>query len=159
MTRQEINDNIAIAQKYLERFHLLIPEKRLVLDCYLFPPFGGKSFYAQIEQKNGIYQANCAFTSYSDHMGLRSYSQLFTTVESADKQLSVKGDVYCKIVRVDTQLVNLLFQQANEYESSPTDNVVCIDGIYAGARLFCDGNIIKDIYIPNSEADSDLRGA
>lgn len=157
MLRQDIFQNINIAKNYLDRFHLLIPDEKIYIDCYCFPSFNWKAYYAQVYSENGIYSANCAYTHYADYYGLESYSQHFTAVEN-DKPPAKNTDIFCKCIFPDTKLINDLLTCAGEYtqtEHSAKGGIV-IDGITAGIRLFENGRIARDICLIDPDDDPPL---
>jgi len=134
MNENDIFKNIETAQKYLAKFHLLLPENKIVFDCCYFPPFAEKAFYAQVFCENNQYKAHCACTYYADFWGLESCSQTFQTVESADKHSAKVGNVICKILTLDSELTNDLIKTAEKCES--VYNEICIDGVSAFIRIF-----------------------
>lgn len=153
MSRQEILKNIEIARKYLDSFHLLLPNDKILFDCYCLPSFGFKAFYAQIYKTNGIFRANCAYTHYADYLGLESYSVCFANIEK-DKHTAKKADVICKSVFPDPDIINTLSKYAGEFtsvEHFANENTIILDGISAGIRFFETGCLIHDIYLIDSE--------
>lgn len=146
MTQKEINENIEIARRYLNSFHLLLPDDEVLFDCYCLPSFGTKAFYAQITIKNGVYRAGCAYTHYADHLGNKSSSRNFADIEKDDHPAR-KNDVFCKIIFPKPETVDSLISIAQKYTDKATHpkGGVIIDGMTAGIRSFDKGSIIRDI--------------
>ena len=157
MNKQQVTENIEIARKYLDSFHMLLPDDKLLFDCYCLPSFGQKAFYAQIYMTDGIYRANCAYTHYSDYSGIESYSCHFTTIEKK-KHPAVKSDVFCKIIFPAPETVGSLISTAQEYavKHDNYEEGTVIDGIIAGIRLFDNGTVIRDIVMINPDEPGPL---
>ena len=152
MNKQEVLENIEIARQYLDSFHMIIPDDKILFDCYSLPPHTWKAFYAQIYETNGIYRANCAYTYYVDCIGIESYSVDFSSIEK-EKHTAKKTDVICKSIFPDSDIANNLIKFANEFtsiERCDRESVV-IDGITAGIRLFKNGCMTRDICIINPD--------
>ncbi len=139
--------NIAVAQKYLHHFHLLMDSEAVCLDCCFFPAYAQKAFYLQVMKADDKFIGHCAFTYYADYLGLYSYSQSFLTVEKADKHNAKRGDVYCKIVQLDTAFINELIAETIAHIPSSSDSQTVIDGLYGNIRLFENGKVKKDILV------------
>ena len=146
MNKQQVLDNIEIARKYLESFHLLLPDDKLLFDCYCLPSFRWKSFYSQIYMIDGVYRANCAYTHYADYLGEESYSVHFTSIEK-EKHTAKSTDVICKSIFPAPDIISALFKYADDVTS--IDDIekesTVIDGITAGIRLYENGFITRDI--------------
>ena len=157
MNNQQVTENIEIARKYLDSFHMILPDDKLLFDCYCLPSFGQKAFYAQIYMTDGIYRANCAYTHYSDYLGMESYSCHFTAVENI-KHPAIQSDVFCKIIFPPPEKVDSLISIAQEYtaEDDPLEEGVVIDGMTAGIRLFDNGTVIRDIVMINPDEPGPL---
>ena len=139
--------NIAVAQKYLNHFHLLMDSGDVCLDCCFAPSYTQKAFYLQVMQADDKFIGHCAFTYYADYWGLYSNSQSFLTAEIADKHNAKRGDVYCKIVRLDAAFINELIKETIAYIPSSSDSQTVVDGFYGSIRLFENGKVKKDILI------------
>ena len=137
--------NIMIAQKYLKQFHLLMDPQSVILDCCYFPSHSDKAFYLQVKKDREQYLGHCAYTYYADYFEMESYSQSFLTVERADSNTAKRGDVICKILQLDTSLIEDLITAVQAYMPTPKDIKIVIDGIYANIRLFEKGEIVSDI--------------
>ena len=156
MNKQQVSKNIEIAKKYLETYHLLLPDDENIFDCYCLPPYRWKAFYAQIYKTDGIYRVNCAYTRYSDHFGEVSFSQPFTSVMT-DTHPSRKTDAFCKCFFPDADIIDDLIKCAENYDANenPIEERTVIDGVTAGVRIFENGFVAKDICLVSSDA-SDL---
>ncbi len=152
MTKEIIRENIEIARRYLNTFHLLLTDREIVSDCYCLPSLGWKAFYAQVFVGNGVYRANCAYTSYADHFGVKSNSCHFSEIER-DKHPARKNDVFCKTIFLDSERIDRLFHAAHVYSSGSriVKEGIVIDGITAGIRLFKNGIITHDICLIDPE--------
>ena len=157
MGKNYIYKNIDIAQHYLNEFHLLANGDTLVLDLCFLPPFKWKAYYMQITGKGGAYKAHCAYTRYADIHGLESYSQSFETVEKADVLSHKKGDVICKIIDSDPEIVLSVKDQILSAASQTTGNDgITLDGVYAAARLYHGGETSKECILTPADNDSPL---
>ena len=157
MGKNYIYKNIDIAQHYLNEFHLLANGDTLVLDLCFLPPFKWKAYYMQIIGKGGAYKAHCAYTRYADIHGLESYSQSFETVEKADVLSHKKGDVICRIIDIDPEMVLSITDRILSSASQATGNDgMTLDGIYAAARLYQCGEISKEIILTPADDDPPL---
>ena len=158
MTKKQIIEDIEIAKRYLDGFHLLVPENKILLDCIFIAPFHWKSFFIQVEIKNGKYHASCAFPHYSDFVGCESFSGSFENVEKKDRHAAIKGDVFCKIIQPDKHLIEAIIQQVKEYKAanSNMENIVVIDGITARVRLYEHGCVIRDVCLYPADNDEKL---
>lgn len=157
MTQQEIIENIEIARGHLGTYHLLLPDDEVLFDCYCLPSFRWKAFYAQVSVKNSVYRANCAYTRYADHSGLKSCSIHFTTIEKAEHPAR-KTDIFCKTIFPEAEAVDSLICAAQEYTDKATHpkGSMIIDGITAGIRLFDNGSIIRDIVLNDPDEPEPL---
>ena len=48
MNKQQVLENIEIARKHLDSFHLLLPDDKVIFDCYCLPSFRWKAFYGYV---------------------------------------------------------------------------------------------------------------
>lgn len=160
MNKQQVYENIEIARKYLETYHLLIPDDNVLFDCYCLPPSGEKSFYAQIYIVNGIYRANCAYTHYPDLLGIENYAAHFTSI-SKSYHAEHSNYVTCKCLFPEPNIINTLSEYANYVTSIERfeNKGTVIDGIAAGIRLFQNGDIIHDILLIDPEKPEPLLDA
>ena len=157
MTQQEINENIEIARRYLNSFHLLLPDDEVLFDCFCLPSFKYNAFYAQIYKINDVYRANCAYTRYADYLGIESYSCHFSSIE-IKKHPAKQNDVFCKIIFLNPEAVNSLISIAQDYtvkDNTPKEGMI-IDGITAGIRFFDNGTIFRDIVMINPDKPEPL---
>lgn len=156
MTNEEIYENISIARKELEELHLLVPDNEVFLDCFYFPPFTEKTYYAQIVKSESGYSAHIAYTYYADFWGLSSYSQPFKYVYSMEHSAKL-GRVICEIINLDAHLADDLKSIAEQYVATETENkeAVVIDGICCGIRLYENGSIRRTI-ISHNPPDDDI---
>ena len=140
MDKRYVYNNIDIARRYLNEFHLLAEGEPLVIDLCFLPPFKWKAYYMQIIGKNGSYRAHCAYTRYADALGNESFSQSFEAVEKADALASKKGDVICKTIDIEPETVMAVTEQIRSCapETEKLSGKV-IDGIWAAARLYRGG--------------------
>ena len=159
MTKQEIVNNIKIAKSYLSKYHLLIPEDDLIMECLFLPPFRLNTYFIQVFMKQSSYYAHCAYTRYTDFLGNTSYCQCFTTVEIADQQTAYRGDVICKCMKTDTQIIEEIIRSVKEDIVVKTREMTIIDGISASVRLYDKGNIIGDFCLNDPEIPSELLNA
>ena len=157
MNKQEININTAIARRYLDTYHMLLPDEKIMFDCCCLPSFRWKAFYVQVFEENGIYRANCAYTQYRDYFGLNNYSQHFTTIEIINHRAK-RGDVFCKSIFPDRKIIEELLQCANEYiyNEQPVNKHLTLDGITARIRLFENGSMTRDIVMIDPDNDVPL---
>ena len=157
MNKQQVLDNIEIARKYLESFHLLLPDDKLIFDCYCLPSFRWKAFYSQIYMTNGVYRANCAYTHYADYSGAESYSVHFSSIEKG-RHTAKTTDVICKSIFPAPNIIGSLFKYANEITSieRPENESTVIDGITAGIRLYENGCMTRDICLIDPHDDLPL---
>lgn len=139
--------NIAVAQKYLNHFHLLMDSADVFLDCCYFPSYAQKAFYLQVMKADDKFIGHCAFTYCADYWGIYSNSQSFLTAEKDDKHNAKRGDVYCKIVQLDTAYINELIAETIAHIPSSSDSEIVIDGLYGNIRLFENGKVKKDIIV------------
>ncbi len=151
MNKQEMQHNIEIAKKYLAKYHLLVPENNILLECLFLPPFRWNTYFMQVSMEHGGYDAHCAYTYYADYYGNGSYSQSFTTVETADKQPAKRGDVICKCIKTDAQIIEEIIRSAKEIAADEMQEVTVIDGISASIRLYDKGTIIREVYLNDSD--------
>ncbi|SEK75296.1 hypothetical protein [Ruminococcus albus] len=160
MTRQDIIKNIDIARRYMNEYHLLLPDDEVLFDCYCLPSFRWKAFYAQVSAKNGVYIANCAYTRYADHLGNESYSRHFTAAQN-DTHPAIRNDIFCKTVFPEHEIVDDLISEVSEYsaKTDDTENGMMIDGITAGIRLFENGSLLRDIVLDNPNKPEPLLDA
>ena len=105
MDKQQVLDNIKIARRYLDNFHMLLPDDKILFDCYCLPSYRWKAFYAQVCIERGVCRAYCSYTHYADYWGLESYSQHFLTIENKYHP-GLKNDVICKCIFPDMDLIN-----------------------------------------------------
>ncbi|WP_207646949.1 hypothetical protein [Ruminococcus albus] len=149
-----------IARRYMNEYHLLLPDDEVLFDCYCLPSFRFKAFYVQISVKDGIYRASCVYTRYADHSGAESNSLHFTAVEN-DNHPAKRNDIFCKIIFPKPEIVDDLILKAQEYSDKADDpqNSVMIDGITAGIRLFENGKIVRDIVSDNPTKHEPLLDA
>lgn len=108
---------------------------------------------------HGGYSAHCAYTYYTDHFGNSSHSQSFTTVEMADKQPVYRGDVICKCIKIDRQIIDEIIRSVKEDVVVKTREITIIDGISASVRLYDKGTIIGDFCLNSPEIPSELLNA
>lgn len=157
MTNEEIYENISIARKELEELHLLVPDNEVFFDCFYFPPFTEKTYYAQIVKSESGYSAHIAYTYYADFWGLSSYSQPFKNVYSMEHSSKI-GRVICKIINLDAHLANDLKSIAEQYATPENNNkeAVVIDGICCGIRLYDNGGISHTIISHNPPDDDTI---
>ena len=157
MTNEEIYENIAIARRELEELHLLVPDNEVFLDCFYFPPFSEKTYYAQIVKSESGYSAHIAYTYYADFWGLSSYSQTFKYVYSLEHSAKI-GRVISEVINLDEHFVDNLKGIAEQYSSLETDDKgsIVIDGICGGIRLYENGSISRAIIIHNPPTDDSL---
>ncbi len=159
MTKQEMLNNIGIAKKYLSKYNLLVPEDDLIMECLFLPPFRWNTYFIQVFIKQGGYSANCAYTYYADYLGNISYSQSFTTVEMADKQPAKRGNIICKCMKIDRQIVDEIIRCVKEDVVIKTQEMTIIDGISASVRLYDQGTIIGDFCLNDPEIPPVLLNA
>lgn len=157
MNRQEISENIEIARRYLNSFHLLLPDDEVLFDCYCLPSFRQKAFYAQVSVKNGVYRASCAYTRYADHLGNVSCSRHFTAIEK-DTHSARKNDIICKIIFPKPEAVDRLLCAVKKYTAKDASHEqgFNIDGITTGIRHFENGNIVHDIVLNDPDEPEPL---
>ena len=157
ITNEEIYENISIARKELEELHLLVPDNEVFFDCFYFPPFTEKTYYAQIVKSESGYSAHIAYTYYADFWGLSSYSQPFKNVYSMEHSSKI-GRVICKIINLDAHLANDLKSIAEQYATPENNNkeAVVIDGICCGIRLYDNGGISHTIISHNPPDDDTI---
>lgn len=151
MDKQNVLDNIKIARRYLDSYHMLLPDESVIFDFYNLPSYNWKAFYAQIYKHNGIYRANCACTRCVDYIGIESYSSHFAAIDS-DRH-KAKNDVFCKCIFPDPAIVNDLLACAmchRQIDSAVNEHIV-LDGITVGIRSFENGSISKDICLINPD--------
>ncbi len=130
MNKAEIIENTNVAKAYLKKFSLLVNAERIV-ECAYFPPFGKKTFFAQIVEHQKYCVVNCAYTFYADCFGNQSYSTTFCDVEKADKTAIRTGDIFCKSFIVNRPVIDELIAFVEDAGCSELDTEVCIDGEYA----------------------------
>lgn len=159
MTKQEMLNNIEIAKKYLSKYHLLIPKEDLIMECLFLPPFHQNTYFIQVFMEHSGYFAHCAYTYYADYLGNSSYSQSFTTVERADKQPAKRGDIICKCMKIDCQIIDEIIRSIKEDIVNKTQEMTLIDGISASVRLYNKGIIIGDFCLNDPEIPSELLNA
>lgn len=155
MGTKYIYDNIEVARRYLDKFHMLVSDKTLLMDMCFLPPYHWKTFYAQIFEKNDVFQAHCAYTRYTDHLGIESWSQSFISTEKADALSHKKGDIICKIIRIDPEMIQKLTEQIKAFQ--PEHDETCgfiIDGIFAAARLYTNGCVSKELIVTPQQDDT-----
>ncbi|MBR5165327.1 MAG: hypothetical protein IKW87_07205 [Ruminococcus sp.] len=157
MNKQQVLDNIEIARKHLLSLHLLLPDEKLLFDCYCLPSFRWKAFYSQIYMTNGVYRANCAYTHYADYLGVESYSVHFTSI-AKDRHTAKTTDVICKTIFPAPDVIRALFKYANDVTSIDRfeNESTVIDGITAGIRLYENGCMTRDICLINPHDDLPL---
>ncbi len=158
MTPQEIQKDIEYAKGYLDRLHLLIPQENLLMECFLFPPFRWKTFYAQIGMENNKYLVHCAFPHLIDYFGNESSVVSFETVDALLRHPVVEGDVICKIVPLDNRFFDQLYNRALTHTEpcANAENAVVIDGVTAGVTLYQCGTPIREITIHPADGDTPL---
>lgn len=159
MTKQEMLNNIEIAKKYLSKYHLLIPEDNLIMECLFLPPFHRNTYFIQVFMEHSGYSANCAYTYYADYLGNSSHSQSSITVERADKQSAKRGDIICKCVKIDNQIIEGIIRIAKEIVADKTQEIMIIDGISASVRLYDKGTIISDFCLNDHDISPALFNA
>ena len=157
MTNEEVFENINIARMELEELHLLVPDNEVFFDCIYIPPFKEKTCYAQIVKGEKGCSAHIAFTYYADFCGLSSYSQTFEHVYSMEHSDKL-GRVSCKIISFDEHFANDLKSIAEQYVVPENYNkeIVVIDGICCGIRLYDNGSISRNIILHNPSNDDIL---
>ena len=156
MIKQEMLNNIEIAKKYLAKYHLLVPENEIFLECLFLPPFRWSTYFIQVLMKQSSYYAHCTYTYYADYFGNASHSQSFTTVERADKQSAKRGDVICKCIKMDTQIIEEIIRIVKEDIVIKTQKITTIDGISANIRLYDKGTIVDDFCLNTPEIPPEL---
>ncbi len=159
MTKQKMLNNIEIAKKYLSKYHLLVPKDDLIVECLFLPPFRWNTYFIQVFKGHGGYSAHCAYTYYADYLGNSSYSQSFTTVEKADKHPAKRGNVICKCMKTDTQIIDEIIRSVKEDIVIKTQEITIIDGISASVRLYDKGTIIGDFFLNDPEIPPELLNA
>lgn len=159
MTKQETVNNIKIAKKYLAKYHLLVPEKDVILECLFLPPFRWNTYFIQVFMGQGGYSAHCAYTYYADYFGNTSHSQSFITVETADKRPAYRGDVICKSMKIGGQIIEEIIRSVKENIVVKTREMTIIDGISASVRLYGKGTIIGDFCLNDSDISPALFDA
>ena len=157
MTKQEMLNNIGIAKKYLSKYNLLVPEDDLIMECLFLPPFRWNTYFIQVFIKQGGYSANCAYTYYTDYLGVESYSVHFTSIEK-DRHTAKTTDVICKTIFPAPDVIRALFKYANDVTSIDRfeNESTVIDDITAGIRLYENGCMTRDICLINPHDDLPL---
>ena len=138
------SENIAIAQAYLKHFQLLANADTICMDCCYFPSHGKPAFYMQIAHQNNRYIGHCAYPYYADYFGIQSTSVNFITIDKAKTHPAKRGDVFCKVIPLDSSLIEKLIEQAKRHISTERSGIT-IDGVYANVRLFENGAEICNI--------------
>lgn len=150
--------NIEIAQKYLAHFHMMMNPDSVCMDCCYFPSFGERAFYMQVQFENAHFTGHCVYTDYADYLGIQSRSVNFLEIEQANQHPAMRGDVFCKIIPLNTALIEQLTAETKCYKPK-TRNGITIDGVYANIRLFEHGAETANIRAAHDDAVISLLSA